>query len=228
MRSPQTRHGVRRVFGLQSQSWSGMEVLGFRSTERRLSRTILAVMIEEPVREVVSGAVRRLENELDELSPFMTARVRAWMRRLARDRDPASYFVHLRAFPFVLLPWWFERAARGTVDLELQGTLAGSSISGYYFIRILDGLMDAHAEDELEFLPVLGVFHDRFQLPYLSLFPAGHPFHDRFAATWSACLDATARDAALDAQARKVDPAFDGLARTLGADVCLVSPVPGG
>jgi hypothetical protein len=156
-------------------------------------------MVEEPFCEMVSEAVHRLEAEVEALSPFMAVPAKAWMRRLAGGRDPAAYFTHPRAFPFVLLPWWFERAARGSIDRELHIKLAGSSISGYYFIRILDGIMDGHAGKELEFLPILGVFHERFQSPYLSLFPDGHPFHDRFAATWSACLDATAQDAALGA-----------------------------
>jgi hypothetical protein len=162
-------------------------------------RGVPSVLFEEPVRALVANAVRRLEDDLEAFAPFMAGPVSAWMRRLARNIEPAAYFTHPRGFPFILLPWWFERSVRGAVDVGLHQRLIGSSISGYYFIRIVDGLMDGHAEDELEFLPALGVLHERFQSPYVSLFPAGHPFHDRFAETWAECLDATARDGALGA-----------------------------
>jgi hypothetical protein len=173
-------------------------------------------MRDDTVREVIASGLRRLEGDLERLTPHMAPSARAWLRRLARDDDPAAYFGHPRAFPFVAMPVWFERAATGTVDLSRQERLAASSMAGYLFIRILDGLIDGHAQEELTFLPLLGVLHERFQSPYLALFPAGHPFQERFAATWSGCLDATARDAQegtatlsafVEVTARKVDAA---------------------
>ena len=194
-------------------------LVGLGARRRETSAHYGRGMVEGPVGQMVSEAVGRLEADLEALSPFMAVRARAWMRRLAGDRDPAAYFTHPRAFPFILLPWWFERAARGSIDRELQGTLAASSISGYYFIRILDGIMDGHVGQELEFVPILGVLHERFQSPYFSLFPDRHPFHDRFAATWSACLDATAQDAALGA------PTLDDFV-TVSARKVLAASIP--
>jgi hypothetical protein len=167
-------------------------------------------------RLIVTSAVRQLEADLDALSPFLAPRVRAWMGRLSGGAAPADYFLHLRAFPFVQIPWWFEASLGGDVDPALHEALAGSSIAGYYFIRILDGLMDGHATDEISFLPALGVLHERFQAPYVALFAAAHPFWRRFREVWAGCLDVTARDAAegaptlddfLAVTARKVDAA---------------------
>src|ERR1700733_12212092 len=91
-------------------------------------------MVEEPFCEMVSEAVHRLEAEVEALSPFMAVPAKAWMRRLAGGRDPAAYFTHPRAFPFVLLPWWFERAARGSIDPELHERLGGSPGAGGSFL----------------------------------------------------------------------------------------------
>ncbi len=153
-------------------------------------------MREEEQREIVVHAVRRLDEDLLELAPFSAPRVRAWASRLAGGAKTEEYFLHLRAFPFVGLPVWFELSVRGEVDPALHRALACSSIAGYYFIRILDGLMDGDATDEVSFLPVLGVLHERFQSPYATLFGADHAFWPRFRRTWSGCLDATTEDAA--------------------------------
>jgi hypothetical protein len=81
-------------------------------------------------------------------------------------------------------------------------------VNGYYYIRLLDNLMDGHATVELKLLPAAGFFHTQFQMAYQRYFEHSHPFWDFFARTWFYSAEATLHDAQLErvdeAQFRKV------------------------
>lgn len=134
---------------------------------------------------------------MERAAPFMAGQVAAWAQRLAGGPQPADYFTHPIAFPMLLLPWWLEQTLRDPPDRDLQADLAASTISGYYFIRLLDNVMDEGAEVERKLLPAAGFFHTQFQSPYQRYFAAAHPFWELFRRVWFHAADSTIRDAAL-------------------------------
>jgi hypothetical protein len=46
-----------------------------------------------------------------------------WMIDLTDSGEPADYFLHPQAFPYLLLPWWIEKQLRGTHNEAFQGAL---------------------------------------------------------------------------------------------------------
>lgn len=152
---------------------------------------------DEALAGIVRAAPARLIGELEAATPFMAARVAEWMRHLAGGHDPATYFMHPSAFPSLLLPWWLDASINGKPARDFHADLVDSTISGYYYIRLLDNVMDEHGRRETSLLPAAGFFHARFHGIYLRHFPAGHPFWALFARIWYRCAEATIRDAAL-------------------------------
>ncbi|AUX45146.1 uncharacterized protein SOCE26_066270 [Sorangium cellulosum] len=140
--------------------------------------------------EVSAG---RLLARVEALLPRSGAEATRWMRGIAPGGDLARYFMHPHAFPTLLLPWWLDRAIAGRADEGLQGELAYSSMSGYYFIRLIDDCMDLGQNTRL--LPVLGVLHAEFQAAYQRLFPSGDRFWPEFTRLWAHTADAAVADA---------------------------------
>ena len=54
----------------------------------------------------------------------------------------ADYFLHPVAFPLMLLPWWLERQLREQYSTSFQEDLIISNASLYYYIRLVDNVMD--------------------------------------------------------------------------------------
>jgi hypothetical protein len=115
---------------------------------------------------------------------------------LAGGHPAESYFMHPLAFPALLLPWWLEKTLSTPTD-ALQADLAYSTINGYYYIRLIDNLMDGHATIERQLLPAINFFHTQFQMSYQHYFPHNHPFWQLFNATWLHSAEAAMQDAGL-------------------------------
>jgi len=98
------------------------------------------------------------------------------MRALAGGEAPEEYFLHHRAFPMLSLPWWLEESILGRAEPSLQAELAYSSISGYYFVRLVDDTMDGERPVAPELLPALIVLHAEFQHTCARLFASDHSF----------------------------------------------------
>ena len=81
--------------------------------------------------------------------------------------QPSDFFTHPQSLPILALPWWLEKAIVNQVDTDFQTDLMCSSISGYYFSRMLDDLMDGH-ELDLGAVPALYPFYGRFQSTYFN------------------------------------------------------------
>ncbi len=88
-----------------------------------------------------------------------------WMRSLS-TAEPADYFTHPEAFPMLLLPWWMEESISGSADPAFQSEIAYSSVCGYYFVRLLDDLMDGDNPPPAPVLPAMIVLHTEFQQTY--------------------------------------------------------------
>src|SRR6185369_11102253 len=100
-------------------------------------------------------------------------------------------------FPLLRLPWWLEKTLRPQPVLTFQADLVYSSMNGYYYIRLLDNVMDGHATVEHRLLPAAGFFHSQFQISYQPYFGSAHPFWNFFKQTWFQSAEVTLRDAAL-------------------------------
>ncbi len=117
------------------------------------------------------------------------------MRSLAGDAPPERYFLHPRAFPAVLLPWLAEAAIRGRPSRRFQRDVVYSTVAGYYFVRLIDDLMDGEAVAP-SLIPLLIVLHAEFEHAYHRHFPAGDPFWVDLARGSYQAAEAASRDAA--------------------------------
>lgn len=130
-------------------------------------------------------------------SPVLALQASQWMHDLAGEATPEEYFTHPWCFPMLLVPWWAEQTLRSHPDPTFQEDLVFSTLSGYFYVRLVDDLMDGHPTGERSLLPALGVFHTNFQLPYQRYFPDGHPFWKVFTDSWFRSAEATLIDSGL-------------------------------
>lgn len=93
-----------------------------------------------------------------------------------------------------VLPWWLEKRIRSTPDVRLQEQLVESTVSAYYFVRLIDDVMDEGAAEARGLLPLLGLLHANFLRPYARLFPADDPFWEHFERHWAATAEAALRE----------------------------------
>lgn len=154
-------------------------------------------MLASKFRELMKVGVGRVARRLDQDLPLTAADLQNWIKSLTGTDEPADYFLHPVAFPLMLLPWWLERQLKGKCNPKFQSDLIFSNASLYYYIRLVDNVMDNHATVEPKLLPVAGYFVDQFQSIYCGYFEAGHPFWDFFRRTWSEFCDITAADGML-------------------------------
>jgi len=136
---------------------------------------------------LLDQALTRLDDELRSAMPGSAPQIIAWTEQLAGASSRRHYFQHPVAFPSLLLPWWVLHrilTPRQVADLDMQATLVYSTVNGYYYIRLIDNIMDAHAAVEKQLLPALNFFHTQFQSAYQLFFSAGHPFWPVFRQIW--------------------------------------------
>ncbi len=130
---------------------------------------------------LTAAAIEGLIADMRLFTPAMADRAAAWMNGLARTGRAADYFQHPLAFPMLLLPMWAEDAVSGRVDDAFQSDLVYSSVSGYYFIRMIDNVMDEASPLERKLLPMTGFFHAQATATYHRYFEYAHPFWTHFA-----------------------------------------------
>ncbi len=153
-------------------------------------------MYDEQLSQIIDRAFLRIAAEIEQASPFMAREVSSWMSDLHQG-GPAGYFKHPLAFPMLLLPWWAEKTLCRNPDTAFQADLVYSTVNGYYYIRLIDNLMDGHATVELQLLPALGFFHTQFQAAYQRHFEHQHPFWEFFKTVWFRSATVTMKDASL-------------------------------
>lgn len=152
---------------------------------------------------LVADAAERLVADLERHGPSMRVLVERWMTDLAVGGAPQQYFDYEAAYPIFLLPWWLAGSLRSNGDDGFLADVVYSTMSGYYYIRLLDNLMDGHATTERDILPAAGFFHMQFQSAYAAHFPADHGFWAIFRREWTACAEATILDHGLDSVDRQ-------------------------
>jgi len=141
--------------------------------------------------------ISRIERKLQTaLPPAVGRQLVDWMVSLSPTGRAADYFTQRSLFPMLRLPVWMAGAAGSASDSGFQGDLAYSTINGYYFIRMIDNVMDGDASVEQNLLPLSVFFHSEFQSVYQRYFDFSHPFWDRFHSLWLASASAVCREAA--------------------------------
>lgn len=155
-------------------------------------------MYEPQHKEVIVESVNRISRQLNRTMPYLADELQVWMKDLAGSLEPADYFMHPVAFPFLLLPWWLEHQLSGEHDETFQADLAYSCANIYYHVRMIDNLMDGHEAGELALLPATGFFVSQFQGVYHRYFSHDHPFWDFYMMAWHHMCDCTAQDTRLE------------------------------
>lgn len=156
--------------------------------------------MESSLNTAIDGAVQQFFDRLDTHLPECAALIGEWVQALAGGHGPRAYFTHPQAFPTLALPHWAAESPGIASDPEFQLQLAYSSICGYYFIRMIDNMMDREASREYSLLPVLAFFHAEFQSVYQQCFDRDSDFWPRFRAAWYG----TAEAAMLDAHSKRI------------------------
>lgn len=151
-------------------------------------------MHTQEFKDLMKSGFDSLFERLGQDMPLTAPRIHQWAKNLGGTDEPSDYFLHPVAFPLMLLPWWLERQLRGTCDTAFQNDLIASNACLYYYVRLVDNVMDGHATIEPKLLPVTGYFVDRFHSLYHNYFELGHPFWDYFEQVWATFCDVTAAD----------------------------------
>jgi hypothetical protein len=120
------------------------------------------------------------------------------MRSLAGGTRPERYYTHPDAFPMLLLPWWLESTIRGSPDTTFHGDVIYSTINGYYFVRMIDNLMDRENAPDARTLPAMIVLHTQFQQAYRRHLPPDDPFWQDLATVSAESAEMASRDAGQD------------------------------
>ena len=147
----------------------------------------------------VATAIGHIGSALQSQAPFLSREVLHWMREISPHGDPAAHLTHLRMFPILQLPKWLLETLPIKPDLEFQQSLIHSSVNGYYYIRLIDDVMDGDRSRNLalSILPAAGFFCSQFQFFYQAHFPPQHDFWRVFHELWTASCESAAHDASL-------------------------------
>ena len=147
----------------------------------------------------IDAVVDQTGLDLGSLSPFLGSQVLRWIRQISPHGKPSAHFLDVRMFPILQLPHYVAESFGVTPDAAFQRSLISSTVHGYYYIRLIDNVVDRDRDLELErtILPVAGYFCSEFQLGYQRHFSLGHPFWPVFREMWAASAVSSAEDAAL-------------------------------
>src|SRR5215831_18147916 len=162
------------------------------------SPTGLFSSADEELRRIVDRACARINTELSRRAPFLGQQTTMWMAHLSPTGKAPEYFLQPQSFPLLHLPWWAANSFTSEPDLKFMSDVIYSTINGYYYIRLLDNLMDGHGTIETDILPATAFFHTEFQAVYHNYFRASDPFWEIFRSAWFASSEAVTREVHLN------------------------------
>lgn len=143
----------------------------------------------------LTTAIHHLTQHLQAFSPFLAEKFDEWIRRLSGKAPRESYFMHPEAFPMMLFPIWLDTSLRQEVDWAFHQDVIYSSVSAYYFIRMIDNVMDLPNSQEVRLLPLLSFLHTECLRAYFRYFDYQHPFWQALNKIWTECAESTVIDA---------------------------------
>jgi hypothetical protein len=146
-----------------------------------------------------AAAIDQISSSLSGQAPFLQRQIAEWICQVSPDRDPTALFTQQRMFPLLQLPLWLADTLPVRPDTDFRRALTHSSINGYFYIRLIDDVVDGDQNRELELtcLPAAGFFSSRFQFFYQLHFPPQHAFWRSFHELWLASCESAAADASL-------------------------------
>jgi len=154
-------------------------------------------MYDPKLSAIIREAFLRLQVLMLETGPTLGQRISHWTRTVTKADHPEEAFKSPGSFPMLLFPWYAEQSLHPEPDSAFQADLVYSTVNGYFYIRLMDNLMDGHGEEGLDLMPALGFFHTQFQNPFLRYFKHDHLFWEFFNSTWLHSAEVTLRDAGL-------------------------------
>ena len=146
------------------------------------------------LRNSIRSGCARIHRELSLSAPTLGKQVSQWMKLLSATGDAPDYFMQPRMFPMLLLPWWMAESGGRKPNRGFQSDVVYSTLNGYYYIRLLDNLMDGHGSVEISLLPAAAFFHSEFLMTYQKYFDANHPFWPVFRSAWFSSSEAVASE----------------------------------
>jgi hypothetical protein len=146
-----------------------------------------------------AAAIDQISSSLSGQAPFLQRQIAEWICQVSPDRDPSALFTQQRMFPLLQLPLWLADTLPIRQDADFHRSLTHSSVNGYFYIRLIDDVVDGDQNRELELicLPAAGFFSSRFQLFYQQHFPPERAFWRTFHELWLASCESAACDASL-------------------------------
>lgn len=151
--------------------------------------------VQTRLAEFLSSAVNNLTGHLAEFSPFLAEKFHEWTAALSGKMPREYYFMHPEAFPMMLFPLWLDTSLHQDIDWEFHQDVVYSSVSAYYFFRMIDNVMDLQNPQEIKLLPLLSFLHTECLQAYFRYFDYQHPFWHTFNKIWTECAESTVADA---------------------------------
>jgi hypothetical protein len=146
---------------------------------------------------IISEAFSRMHDHARAAGSYLGERIIQWIQGVYPTGRPEDAFLNPDSFPVFLLPWYAESSLHPEPNEIFQSDLVYSTLNGYYYIRLIDNLMDGHDTEDLSVLPILNFFSTNFQNPYYKYFENGHPFWEYFNSVWLRSAEASLLDAQL-------------------------------
>jgi hypothetical protein len=145
----------------------------------------------------IDAVVEGIGADLGASSPLLAHEVLRWIRQISPGGEPAAHFLNIRMFPILRFPDFVLESLSVAPDAGFHRALLSSTVHGYYYIRLIDDIVDGDRDLELarRILPVAGYFCSRFQLGYQRYFPAEDEFWQVFRHLWTASAASSAEDA---------------------------------
>jgi len=145
----------------------------------------------------IDAVVDRIGADLGASSPLLANEVLRWIRQISPGGEPAAHFLNVRMFPIIELPDFILESLAVAPNAGFHRSMISSTVHGYYYIRLIDDLVDGDRDLDLErkILPVAGYFLSEFQFGYQKYFPAEHEFWQMFRRLWTASATSSAEDA---------------------------------
>jgi hypothetical protein len=145
---------------------------------------------DNEVLELAGHSLVRMGETLARFAPGLAAEADAWTRGLSRSGEARDYFGSGRSI-LLLLPRFLREACERAPDRAFEFDLAYSTINAYYFVRLIDDVMDRAPAASPALLPLLGFFHAEFQSTYTRYFRPDSAFWESFHCTWFKMAEAT-------------------------------------
>ena len=142
------------------------------------------------VLELADGAVKRIRDRLSRFAPGLADEADNWIGELSPTGEACDYFTGGRSV-LLLLPRFLREACRQAPDTAFESDLAYSTINAYYFVRLIDDVVDGAPAARPRLLPLLGFLHAEFQSTYTRYFHPDSAFWEHFHCVWVKMAEAT-------------------------------------